>query len=154
MLDLFHRGSRFGLFESIFGQGLMSVLQLSNFLLFKINFGHFSMVIGNLFVIIVICWLLVFFQFINRFFLFGLLIFWFSFGCGILVFFALDYCFSLCLDDLSWVLRLNQSVFWWFRRWYYGIIILLLILWLNLTNILNLLFGKVQLLKLLNKVWV
>ena len=88
----------------------MSVLQLSDFLFFKINFGHFPMVIGNLFVIIVISRLLVFFQFVDGFLFFGLLIF-LSFGCTILVVFTLDDSFGLCLHNLSWVLRLNQSVF-------------------------------------------
>lgn len=140
VLDFLHGGSGLGLLESILGEGLMSVLQLSDFLFFEINFGHFPVVIGNLFVVIIISWLLVLLQFVDGLFLFALLIF-FRFGSDVLVFFALDDCFGLCLDNLSWVLRLDQSVFRWLSS---GCGILLLVIsWSDLTNILNLLFGEV-----------
>jgi hypothetical protein len=140
VLDFLHGGAGFGLLESILGEGLMSVLQLSDFLFFEINFGHFPVVIGNLLVVIIISWLLVLLQFVDWLFLFALLIF-FRFGSDGLVFFTLDDCFGLCLNNLSWVLRLDQSFFCWLSR---GCGILLLVIsWSDLTNILNLLFGEV-----------
>lgn len=147
VLDLFHRSSGFGLFESILGKGLMSVFQLSNFLLLQINFSHLSMVVSDLFIIIIISWLLILLKLIDWLLLLGFLVIWFL-ASDILIFFTLDDCFGLSLDNLSWILRLHQRVFGWLRR----LLTRLLILISNLLDVLDLLLREVKLLKLLNKV--
>ena len=144
MLDFFHRSSWFCLLKSILGKCLMSVLQLPNFFPFKINLRHFPMIIGHLFVIIIISRLLILFQLVDRLFFFGLGII-FSLGGNVLVFFSLDNGLSLCLNNLSWVLRLDQGVFWWS-----GILLVVS----DLGNVLDLLLWEVELLKLLNQVCV
>lgn len=46
----------------------MSVFQLLDFILLHGYFGKFSVVVGNLFVVVIVSWLSLCFEFINRFF--------------------------------------------------------------------------------------
>jgi len=70
MLHLLHRRADLGLLERIFGESLMSILKLPDLFLLQVYFGHLSMVIRQLLVVIVVRWLLVLLQFVN-----GLLVF-------------------------------------------------------------------------------
>ena len=72
------------------------------------------MIISDLFIIIIISWLLILLKLIDWLLLLGFLVIWFLAG-DILIFFTLDNCFGLSLDNLSWILRLHQRVFGWLR---------------------------------------
>lgn len=65
MLNFLHGGADLGLLQCVLGQRLVRLFKLTDLLLFQINFGHFTMVIRQLLVVIVVCWLLVLFQFID-----------------------------------------------------------------------------------------
>ena len=88
MLHLLHTSARLGLNDSILRQSLMSILKFPNLLLFELDLTHFPMVVGNLFVVIVICRLLVFFNLVYR------LLFLVLFTV------ALGYCLGVLLREL------------------------------------------------------
>jgi len=88
MFYFLHRLTGFCLLQSVLSKCFLCVFKLLNFLFLELNFCHFSIIIGKLFIIVVICWLLVFFDLVYRFFWFWCWLFcclfslWLRVDCG------------------------------------------------------------------------
>lgn len=141
MLNFFNRSPWFRLFQSILSKCFMSVLKLSYLIFLEVNFWHFSMIIRQLLIIIIISWLFFFFKFIYWFFIFWFLwiILW-----HIIIFIinlsSINYFLGFFLDSLYWILIYNY-------RSCFGILFLLLLLLLLLIRYI------VELAKVLHLLW-
>lgn len=65
VLHLLHGTANLGLLQRILGKSLVRLLKLADLILLQINLCHLSMIVGQLLIIIIVRWLLIFLQFID-----------------------------------------------------------------------------------------
>jgi hypothetical protein len=154
VLNFPHRCTRFCLFKCFLGKCLMSILKFFNLFLLQVNFGHFPMVISELFIIIIIGWLFILLELVNWFF-FPTFFGWLHSSWLLIILIIINNCLSLSLSNRGWILGflclysylskwcslrlLNRLKCCWNCSCCYVIVV-------HLSDILNLLRGEMQLL--------